>query len=397
MKSLDNLNQYFVNKLLPNIVWMFVCLITGLVGNALVLFIYSLCINGKHRNARYFIPILACFDLLASTLSSLHGILHYFFFMNFPSEKLCKFLNFASFFTTTVSAYILMLVAIQRYRKICIPLGKQLNIFWKRTSLAIVIVCSIAFSVPICFTAGIKDLEKQNLTVSYCSCYSKNYPLFYKFHSSGYCLVILANIITVSILYTRITCQLYKHSSRQIPSSRGAIHQDKRKRKNQHQASEKNMETNNTNTCNSKPSKDGHLPTISFKRSKESTPVKITSDNQEPMDNAFSKANKDALCTNALPRSFQRSINNSKIKWTKTKVNFNKLFGVIVIFYLLSYVPTFTFLIAHSFGLLNDLDSNVAVFLNRLFIINHIVNPFVYGYFDIRFRQSLKSLLTCKP
>lgn len=167
METLDELNENYVKKLLPNIIWMFVCLFTGVIGNTLVLLVYRLRLKTE-LNERYFIPILALLDLLASALSGLHGIFNYMFYMNYPSAVMCKIFNFGSFFTASASAHTLLLIAIQRYRKICVPFGKQMDLFWKRVSFAILIAVSLCYSVPVIFSAGIMQKRKKSNNFSMC-------------------------------------------------------------------------------------------------------------------------------------------------------------------------------------------------------------------------------------
>ena len=103
--------------------------------------------------------------------------------------------------------------------------------------------------------------------------------------------------------------------------------------------------------------------------------------------------------TSSISKSKPNSIKGSRK--TKIKVNFNVMFITIVIFYLLSYIPTGVMFIVSATGplywfKLPDIQFGILICLQRFYIVNQIVNPFIYGYFDIYFRESIKSFFKCK-
>ena len=79
MNTMNNLtveegNEEIVKTLIPNIVIFSVYLILGLCGNALVVLVYMTRMKNV-PDERYYIPVLAMSDLIASTYGSSFGIL----------------------------------------------------------------------------------------------------------------------------------------------------------------------------------------------------------------------------------------------------------------------------------------------------------------------------------
>lgn len=416
METLDEINEMYVKKLMPNIIWMFFCLFTGVIGNSLVLLVYRLRMKTE-LNERYFIPILAFLDLLASLISSLHGILNYMLRINYPSEIMCIFFNFGSFFTAAASAHTLLLIAIQRYRKICVPFGKQMTLFWRRVSFAILIVVTFGYSLPVCFSAGLSHWRKRGHTVSECAIDSGNYPSFYKIFFSIIFFIMVSNLVAVTVLYSMIGCTIFRRGRRKSHKTRTRAPVQLTK----FQKSEESSDTNKSVDSGKSSADSSRQGTDISQLSSQLNPVvpatgeinecstnvqgvsEIIVGNQpernddHPSDKE-AKMSKLQTCNTVKednPKDKHNAEKKKKQKWDRTKVNFNKLFGAIIIFYIISYVPTMVHFVMGAFGVRVDVSLNVFFFVNRMYIINNIVNPFIYGYFDFSFRHAVKSLFKC--
>lgn len=87
---------------------------------------------------------------------------------------------------------------------------------------------------------------------------------------------------------------------------------------------------------------------------------------------------------------------------TKVRNNFTYMFITIIIFYLLSYLPTFIVILLATdepfnyWYAMDIVTLNVIMLLRRSSIINHIVNPFIYGYFDIVYRKFFMECFVCR-
>jgi hypothetical protein len=89
----------------------------------------------------------------------------------------------------------------------------------------------------------------------------------------------------------------------------------------------------------------------------------------------------------------------SQKKRTKAKNRFTVMLMLIALIYIVSNVPTLALVISWKddpefWTVVDDASLNVIIILRRLFLINNIVNPFLYGYFDLRFRCKVIELLS---
>jgi hypothetical protein len=92
-----------------------------------------------------------------------------------------------------------------------------------------------------------------------------------------------------------------------------------------------------------------------------------------------------------------------KIKSTKrernrnARNNFTYMFLTIIVCYILSYLPTIvTVVLATGYYSMGTIELNVVMLMRNSSIINHIVNPIIYGYFDIVFRKVFMKSLKCR-
>ncbi|VDH96204.1 Hypothetical predicted protein [Mytilus galloprovincialis] len=78
------------------------------------------------------------------------------------------------------------------------------------------------------------------------------------------------------------------------------------------------------------------------------------------------------------------------------------MFFVIILAYIISYIPALIILILiyaiddFNFITLTEGETISWIYLARFVFLNHIVNPFIYSYFDVKFRTELKTFFLCK-
>ena len=104
------------------------------------------------------------------------------------------------------------------------------------------------------------------------------------------------------------------------------------------------------------------------------------------------------ISVESFPIDCEQSEHRSSIK-----SKMNVMFFSIVVFYVLSYLPPIVILILtyalSNFYYLQLPKSwlNVWIFFARFLLLNHVVNPFMYGYFDVKLRSEFKHLFcVCK-
>jgi hypothetical protein len=111
-------------------------------------------------------------------------------------------------------------------------------------------------------------------------------------------------------------------------------------------------------------------------------------------------ANNISSLQNALDISACKSKNVIR---RRVRRNFTSMFITIVVCYVISYLPTFA--LKHletknplKFWLgLDDVSLNILMISGNSHIINPMLNPYIYGYFDLTFRrQFIQSVSICK-
>lgn len=354
----ENYNLNFPEKMYFNTVFSSFLLLLGLVGNSVILCFYA-CRMPRTEN-RYFIPYLALVDLLACTFGSIFAIIMNFYRVTFHWDFLCKGLYFFTWCTFTASAAMLFVIAVNRYLKICRPNGHQLIGRKRKNALLIVFAVSTITSLPLTYFMGRLEgsVEHNGVEINVTTCGVKDRlgtgsKLYFFLELS---LNLLLMVSTVA-LYIPIGITIYNRFH--------SIRNSKRIRKLLGITSSEKSEDDDGVDTSSK------------------TKAKSTLDYTEALQNV-------------VDSSVSRGTNFHR---RRVRHNFTTMFVTIVIFYLMSYLPTFVLIIVprknpfRFWFSLDDFSLNILVILERAFIVNHVVNPFVFGYFDLHFRSLFKKSL----
>lgn len=99
--------------------------------------------------------------------------------------------------------------------------------------------------------------------------------------------------------------------------------------------------------------------------------------------------------------SCQSSITDSEpAPLAKTRINL--MFLAIIVVFIVSYLPSFAILLVtyierqFDYLELSPFGINAWIFMARLIFLTHIVNPFVYGYFDGKLKLEMKRIFCLK-
>ena len=206
----DTVNNNSFNHI-PITLFIIIEALAGIVGNSVVVYIY----NHKYRksNVKYFVMCLALIDLL-SCITVLPAEVHsYFVWFNYEYEWICKAKSFFHMFTVWSSSLSLLMLAIDRSRKICSPLKSQIH-----TSLALKmciasVMFSLVISTPVIKVSGLYTIKfsenNQSFAVTACDGMVKND------RSYAYVYFLCAFIIPVGLIIL-VTCFLNVAIARRI-------------------------------------------------------------------------------------------------------------------------------------------------------------------------------------
>ena len=379
--ALVAMNQELADSVLYMTVVVAIIGITGLIGNTCVLVVYS--VNYPKCNFKYFVITLAIIDI-TSCLTTIPGeIFTHRNWYNYPDKAIwfCKMKTYFNGFTVFLLAFVLLLIAVDRYRKACQPLTWQIRP--KRAIRLTVVAFVVAFvcSVPAVFFWGkhttVVNFEGQNITIQMCEKDDNFKDTIYPsiFVNFVFFLPVICFMVATGVLYAIIIRKIAICSafmSDDFPSNKAfpkisTISQPEMKHNLENKVSNASTATDRL-----KFEED-----IYSSNSVENTP-RLNRRNQ-----------KSVVLRERNPR--KRYLQSPKARMrTKTLI----MLIVTIVF----FVTTMTY-----FGILSFVASKDKVFVLevedktdvlflfwRLYFINHVINPVLYGFMDPRFRQALK-------
>ncbi|XP_059146368.1 uncharacterized protein LOC131933856 [Physella acuta] len=210
---LVELNDIMFRRLAPAIAVFIALMVVGVVGNVFVCYIFLKKLRRSTQN--FLLLCLGVFDLLSTCVgipSEIWDMRHYYLYDSSPWA--CKAMRFLTTLPSFASILVLMVIAVDRYRKVCKPLHQQIQVSWAKTSIIIILVVSLVFSVPALyiyghrtFPSGVEGVNGRDCSVDDYFI-GKSYPLVYESVLASL-FVILAIILTS--LYIRIWMETRRH------------------------------------------------------------------------------------------------------------------------------------------------------------------------------------------
>ena len=382
LKELDT--TVFVSTIIYSIITIF-----GIIGNALVLFVYSIRKWNDQTDSRYFIPRLAFCDLILCLVFGIFAIimnnLMVYTIDSNTSKYICKIFQYATAVTSNTSNGFLLAIAVQRFLMVCRPFGKQMTLNRRRWTASSIIVTNLLFSIPVLVISGQQGVsvlvvaEQDNdlrssknwfYQTKKCSFTSNLYPRFQVIYISILMFVLTAYVIATVGVYIPIARVIYRHFSIRRNNKTENMNMTRR-RNNAQEQKRKIVSEENKNTLD----KD----------------INIT---QDVVINSQFKKKTDLKSENGIQTLVTTRTPTNKAKTTVT--NFNMMFLTIIFIYVLAYVPTVTLVILDSLNHRNDsIHSKLLIyFMSGSYVINHAINPFIYAYFDMQMRQIIHNLIS---
>ncbi|XP_060072052.1 probable G-protein coupled receptor 21 [Ylistrum balloti] len=367
--TLDHWNDAVAGILLPLTVVLVSYLVVGCFGNLSVIYVYWWQIRTPSKE-RYFIPILALVDMISCVISAGSGVYANLHPLKFESDIGCKMVAFLGVLFATISADLLVIIAVDRFLKICFPFGTQMTLYWKRVSLVAMFIVSTMIAIPALFVYGSVPVinPTHNLTGWRCVNVLHNgsrpmWELFYKALLFDY---VMLRFIVLSIIYIRIGKVICKHFKR-----RASRHQ---------RLCGSQSVSNGAQSCN----QASVLP------------------NDVRRESSFLER---CCCRTRLLDRIASDLDSSRNgrDSTHSRRTERKGLKLTLMFMLITGIYIFTFgpkVVLMTFETMNErfwttMTAGELVgfrFLYTLFIVNNVVNPFIYGFLDDQFRKELRKL-----
>lgn len=400
------LNLEMRHAVLPVTIFVSVEAFVGFLGNILVLYIFLF--RYHVSNFRYFVLCLAFIDFV-STVTTMPGeVVTQLYWYVYPVPIFCKIKSFFNVFTVTAEAMCLFALAVDRYRKVCTPFSTQIKPSTAKKLCFMIYLTAFVIALPAAVLWGTNTHQKiyENEVISVTLCEKDenfvrtDYPVIYVITIQTAVAVCLLLMLVLYIFVTKklLVCR----TKRGLISASGMNHSP----------------TNTTRVCANCKQQDicvtgeicphvAELPSISECPS-GSQGVKISNlihvlpyglhkEAEVPTTENRTSTVKDEPVDSRgqqhIPASptRQRGASATRVR-KKTLIMF--ILTVVFITTTILYL-TLLAMIARTDDILQEMsDSSKAAyfFFFRLVFINHVINPFIYGFLDTEFIHGLGEL-----
>lgn len=198
--TLEELNDYAMSRNLGGLIFVGLLMFFGLFGNIIVIIIYS-CKVKASNNYTVYILCLGVLDLTNCCLTMPFIIVYLMYPLKFPSPELCKAGHFVAYWIGIGSPFLLVLIAADRYRRICQPFRKQLSERNARICCGIALLASLVFALPSPFLYGSEAVDTGILNITGVRCFQDENKDLETLQKSYYMLLsTLSTIVSVSLL-----------------------------------------------------------------------------------------------------------------------------------------------------------------------------------------------------
>ncbi|XP_046581578.1 orexin receptor type 2-like [Haliotis rubra] len=357
--ALVHLEQEELLYKVPTFIYLSFLLLVGIPGNIVVCVIY---LKLPPSTPRRFIVALALFDLLNCLVGIPFEIADLItdYFLDIPT--LCRLVRMSNTFSSSGSIFILLIISVDRYRKICRPFRRQILVNDSTKCIYVITGFAGLTSIPAVIVYGRHSLYIRGLQTYDCS-FDDSFSeyMFPKLYQICLALVCVIAIVVLILLYTFIVLKIVKQKKRRATLTSGARQAAAAARAGN--APERGTDTTNSDT----------LPSRS-----DSPPEKSHADKSSTRKDTKKR-------TNNFIRSSRMTL---------------MMLAVTVVF-ILGYMPHLGLQITRqilSSEFTDSLHCNHVglafyAFFLRSYFLNSAVNPIIYSCYNKRFRQECVTLL----
>lgn len=384
--------------LIGNSVFLAVCMVIGVIGNAIVVAVYKLEMKDTSTE-RYFIPVLAGADILATIVGCITCTIWNSLQSSFTSNNLCKVILFSIASSASFCLFLFLCIAFQRYLLICRKY--QLNLLQRRIMIGVSAILGIGMAIPFTLTYGINEFSVEGRSGGQrCGRLKREdvYPVAVA-HSIVFGVIMQMTCTCLVIFYGKIGCTIFGHFNSQSKKKKLQMKESSREYTRSLSDKKSNDRTEDTpaNKCEIKinsisqedvnfPSTDHHNDEALQRNNKSDT------QNIKPeLPSVESTVSKKEPST----QSGRKDTRNKRNRRFKTK--FSLMFVVVTSVSIVCYLPVGAIVMLEGFipefwDNLTQMELIIVVWFYRSYIINSIANPIIYAFLDIEFYNGLKRL-----
>ncbi|KAL3874880.1 hypothetical protein ACJMK2_037836 [Sinanodonta woodiana] len=411
-----------------------ICILVGFAGNCLVLYVYK----RRWNESTYciFILCLALFDCVECGIGMPFMIANQF---SVSSNAACKGFSFVQYFVSIGSGLMLVIIAFERYRRVCKPSYHQISPATGKLLALVITTISLSLSWPALLLYEYDTIVLENFSEGTCHIYTELlsgsvYPVVY------YAILAMTWLIGYNIVttfYVMIWRQMKtQHDIRRKTLSVRMSKKSETGQNKTHDSSAKNkhvarwdvqifevqetyLDSNNiqlpgrkllgnaqdrktwrVSECQTLPKQTKSSVTNSEKYSSQRSLPSTNEHVQKPPLQNLTEGESSVELTNKTSKDFlkpetKHNMSSGQSEWDRL-MKITKIMFVIALVNMVSYIPHIAISILTFANPDRVYTGTEEVFyfqiLSRSFMINSVVNPFIYGVMDQKFRLECKKL-----
>lgn len=423
---LEQLNNEEVKRQTVLMVYLILICLTGIPGNGLVCYLYRS--EYSMSSSRWFIFFLGAVDIVLCLVIIPCELATLFQQYTFTNQIWCKFSCFFNLIMLISLALTLLIVSIDRYRKVCKPLGWQINFYKARILCVVGFIISFVIALPVFGVYDIYEIPIENSTVTAKECSfrkSMEESMFAFIYVTFGMMVFVGLLVTICVLYCIIGREI-KHHIRKENIKRHISLTASMARKADHirpvteadvcktvrfESSSKNKKSvmfsadfqrsESLEKINKDLKSEVTVQTIEPSVSIDSidSPIdKYTSADVTEDSNSNTFIYEDEFKKPKIPLTRLQKSKSKRIRRARARKATFSMF-LISIAFVVSYLPFLSLLLVRTLQesfdeSLSDTGRAVYKFFLRSGYLNCAINPFIYGISDSSFRQNCRSVLT---
>lgn len=343
-------------------VFLAIYILFGLLGNVVIIYIYKWKMK-KNFEDKFFILALAILDAVVCVTSSIIYLIFNIIPVRFSNDIACKLSWFITRTLSNTSGMLILVIGIQRYLKVCRPFGWQMTLYWQKLAILGLLIASIVMDIPLFFFYGVVTLKNEKERVTGYRCGSKlgsedgNLDKYITYYFAGMFATACCVMAGITLLYALIGRKIYiQIKKKQKLVSQGIVSGSGPQSNAQTQEDESSFVDNKL---------EEQASSVSVKRKSQ-----VVTKKKSP---------------------------KSRIYAHRYSIMFMTISAVCAVTYIPSLVVNMVYQMDSS-EFWNDMEvwrRSLCVFVFQAFLINHVSNPFIYGFFDGKFREHLYEII-CK-
>ena len=402
--TLEELTNDFRNNVLALMIYTCTLAIAGIIGNLFLLYVHLF--KYKECNFRSFVLALCAVDIFDCVAIIPMEIYSQMYFYGYTSELICKTEAYFNVASSCAMTYILFFIAVDRHRKICAPCAWQLSRRFVKRICAVIFFVAAVYGFPIAILWGVNDatVVYKNGTVTIQSC-GKAEAIKYTYWPKMYIFLLIPNFVLMSImvgLYILVFCRLSNRNIHEYSVKKSSFDTGLEKVKRSVSSLSGRIRTGVQNIRNSGThvivKNSLYNPTKRLEQCKSETSwYTETGLDLEDIGKSEVDSNKISVGTQVGDRVSIDDI-NSRINKQSKRLFKRKRTTILTFTFTVSFICTgiLYMVLGSSLADHNDHIRTVSVWKDvlflfgyRLFFLNYILHPILYGFMDPYFRKSL--------